>query len=272
MNLAISEYKPVPELRPFIESFWMGTFNVAGITDFRQQIVPNGCVELILHLSTDHCFLSKEGRTFSKSPPYTLLGVYSRPYDVRFSSPVEALGVRFFPDGVRNILGVPPGLFLATYEDGTDVTGKIFRELTEKAREISGVSPKLELINDYFLKLLASNKLYRDPTHQTMMLIRKNNGLIDFSRIISEIPLSHRQLQREFKQNYGITIRDYIRLTRLNAINRYMMANPSKLTELAYHLQFTDQSHFIREFKRFTGLSPRKFLEKLPDKFIVNAV
>ena len=42
------------------------------------------------------------------------------------------------------------------------------------------------------------------------------------------------------------------------------------LTVRAYELPLSDQSHFIREFKHYAGMAPRKFLEGR-EGYIVNA-
>lgn len=271
MNLAVKEYPPVHELSPFIETLWMGTFNVSADPHFSQKVVPNGCIELILHFSDDHCLLNKSGEHYSKSPPYLLLGVYSKPYIVKFPARVHALGIRFFPDGFRNIFGIPPGAFFSTYEDGNDVVGKKLEEFFYKIQEAQTAEQKIQLANRLFLQQLTTHQNRYDRTHLAMKLIRSRNGLLDFKLLTDHIPISLRQLQREFKNTYGITITDYMRISRLNAIHKYMLTHSASLTELAHQLEFTDQSHFIREFKHYMGLAPKKFI-KDKTQFIVNAV
>jgi AraC-like DNA-binding protein len=34
------------------------------------------------------------------------------------------------------------------------------------------------------------------------------------------------------------------------------------LSDIAYHLDFTDQSHFIKDFKEFSGFTPKVFLSQ----------
>jgi hypothetical protein len=84
MNLIVSEYKPPDALQNYVESYWHGRFNLDRSSDFSQYIVPNGCIELIIHLGEDHCSLKKEGEDFHKSPPYTLLGVHTKSYISNF--------------------------------------------------------------------------------------------------------------------------------------------------------------------------------------------
>ena len=271
MNLIVTKFKPIQELTQYVESYWLGKFNISGDNNFSQTVVPNGCIELIIHLSDDHCALDKDSHGYHKSPPFTLLGVYDKTYVVKFSNSVHVLGIRFYPDGFRNIIGVPPGLFTSTYEDGIDVMGKNLKELCLRIKEIESSQDKIKLINDFLLNQVMKNKRTYDNTRIAMQLIRQQMGLIGFDELKEKVPISFRQLQREFKTLYGLTISDYMRLIRLNAINKYMLSKSSTLTEIAHDLDFTDQSHFIREFRRYTGLPPGKFVRNYED-FIVNVV
>jgi AraC-like DNA-binding protein len=271
MNISFVEYKPDISLQPYIESYWRARFNIDRRILFSQNVIPNGCIELIIHLSEDHCALNRNDEPYRKSPPYTLIGIYNNPYIVRFSEQVEVFGIRFFPDGFRNIFGIPPGEFLSTYEDGGCVVGNTFDEFCARLRETVGTGEKINLANGYLLNQLQQNMKKYDITHLAMQYIRLKDGMIDFRELAEKVPISLRQLQREFKNHYRMKITDYLRLIRLNAINRYMLSQNLSMTELAYELDFTDQSHFIREFKQYTGVTPKKFIRD-KDNFIVNAV
>ena len=271
MNISFSEFKPSLELARYIETYWIGDFNIREDSNFSQNVMPNGCIELIIHLSEDHCALNKGGKEFSKSPPFTLLGLYPELYTVKFKTKVTVFGVRFYPDGFRNIFGVPSSKILSTYENGVDVVGNNLKDFCSHVREAVDIDGKINLVNRFLTKQLLKNQREFDYTHLAMSLIRQRQGLLSFDEIEDRIPISLRQLQRGFKDYHGLTITDYIRLSRLNAINKYMLQYPSKFTGLAYDLKFADQSHFIKEFKHYTGLSPRRFV-KQKNHFIINAV
>lgn len=229
-----------------------------------------GCIELIIHLTADHCQLSREEGKWSVSPAFTLLGIYDKPYEVVFTQNVQVFGIRFYPDGINHIFGIPPAVFFATYEDGTDVLGRQMKAFCEKIRSLDTMEQVQ--ITDAFLKSqLAKNQRPYDHTHAAMTYIRNAKGMTDYQALNRLIPISPRQLQREFKTIYGITITDYMRLSRLNAIQRYMQSQPQSLTWLSYELNFSDQSHFIREFKTFAGVAPGKFIKNRAH-FIVNPV
>lgn len=269
MNVAIAGHRPSPGLVPFVQSYWTGRFNLSGEANYAQSVVPNGCIELIIHLSDAHCSLHSGQTCWSKSPAFTLLGLYTQPYEVQFSTEVRVFGIRFFPDGIRQIFGVPPATFLASYEDGVEILGPGFRDFCSRLRETISTEAQIQQAEVYIRSQLHQHQQQYDYTHQAMHLIRKLEGIADYQELTARVPISDRQLQREFKSQYGITVSDYMRLSRMNAIQKYMQGDPGSLTQLSYELQFSDQSHFIREFKHFVGLSPGKF-RKNRNKFIVN--
>lgn len=83
------------------------------------------------------------------------------------------------------------------------------------------------------------------------------------------IAISPRQLQREFKNQLGITPKAYMRLARMSAVHQYLRADGEvDLTTIAHASGFSDQSHFIREFHTLTGSRPGAF-RKERDKFLV---
>jgi len=82
--------------------------------------------------------------------------------------------------------------------------------------------------------------------------------------------ISRRQLEREFREKIGLTPKQYMRIARLNAINRYLLSGSNlNLGSLSLEAGFADQAHLCREFKTFAGLPPAKFIESL-EQFIVN--
>jgi AraC-like DNA-binding protein len=268
MNI-FSEFLPATELMPYVQTYWQGNFNVHGEDSFSQIVLPNGCIELIIHMTDDHCLLSKPKEGWSTSPEFTLLGLFENPYTVQFHRQVKVFGIRFYPDGIRNIFGVPPSEFIETYEAGFSVLGKQLQDFCATLRERENVDQQIQCANRFITARLSTNKRVYDYTHLTMRLIRGSQGMTGYQELIQQVPISPRQLQREFKNVYGITVKDYIRLSRLNAINRYMLSKNVNLSQLPYELNFTDQSHFIKEFKTFAGVAPTKFMRRR-GQFIVN--
>ncbi|MER3374938.1 MAG: helix-turn-helix transcriptional regulator [Allomuricauda sp.] len=265
MNVKFSEYRPSPALGSYVQAFYTGDFNLYSENNFVQSVVPNGCIELIIHLTHDHCELVKED-TWGKSPEFTLIGLQTKPYEVRFNEQVQIFGVRFNPEGIYHIFGVPPALFTATFENSTDVLGNEFKDYCSRLRESTSIQQQIRLTEAFLLKNMLDNAKGYDYVRMASEIIRKSHGLLSLEELIQKVHISPRQLQREFKKKFGITAKEYMRLSRLNAVQQYMQVPSSiNLTEVSYEHGFADQSHFIREFKKLAGTNPRSFLKKRAD-------
>lgn len=82
--------------------------------------------------------------------------------------------------------------------------------------------------------------------------------------------ISQRQLEREFKNKVGISPKRYLRITRMNEVHRLLEANEQlNFTEIAYRSGYTDQAHFIKDFKKITGERPTIFVKER-EQFLVN--
>lgn len=270
MNIIFKEFSPQLSLAPYVQSFWIGDFNINRQDGFTRRVVPNGCVELIIHLEDDHCSLRNSENQWIKSPNYLIIGTYKQPYDVQFSCAVKVFGIRFFPDGIKQIFGIYPTEFINAYENGVDVLGRSIDTFCDSLRSSPVSDERVAIANMFLEKQLGRNHQNHDFTHLAMRGIRENMGVVNHERILNTVPLSQRQLQREFRKIYGITMSDYMRLSRINAIHNYLLSGKMDLTRISYSLHFADQSHLTKEFKNFIGLSPKTF-SKQRDQFIVNS-
>jgi AraC-like DNA-binding protein len=111
-------------------------------------------------------------------------------------------------------------------------------------------------------------KFEQARTRDTMIenglyLIHKNVRFITVRHLLEELNISERQFERRFSQSVGISPQSYIRIKRFNEAIRLMkIGKYGRLTDLAYALNFHDQSHFIRDIKRFSGMTPKDISQK----------
>jgi AraC-like DNA-binding protein len=269
MGFSIKNLQALKALRPYIHTYWYGRFNTGRSTNFVQKVIPNGFVELIIHLSERHCSLYQDS-VWSQSPDYTLIGMFTQPYEVQFDHLVNVFGVRFKPEGILNLFGIPSAEFCGNYFDMETVLSKSFTSFSNRIRGQKDIHSMINIANDYFLDCLSKNSIEPYYLNRAAEYIRLRDGLIRTDDLAGKVFISNRQLEREFKSKIGITPKQYIRISRLNAVNRQLQNREfESLTSISYHYGFADQAHFIREFKAFSGFSPTRFL-KGRDEFIVN--
>lgn len=267
-DIHLREHPSSPKLQPFVQSYWTGDFNTASTHDFSQSVIPNGYAELIIHLTDAHCELFKKN-SWDNSPVCTLLGLYTKPYAVKFSTHVKVFGIRFSPEGIYNVFGVSPSEFLETFEDMEYVAEAGFATYCGRLRECKSTRERIRLTDAFLTKCLIKHGRRHDYVGAAAAMIRTNSRM-RMDTLYEQIPISPRQLQREFKARIGVSPKAYMRIARMNAIQRYLNANSDvDLTGLTYDYGFSDQSHLIKEFYAFTGSRPGRFLKER-ERFIVN--
>ncbi|UKB77677.1 AraC family transcriptional regulator [Chryseobacterium sp. MEBOG07] len=62
-----------------------------------------------------------------------------------------------------------------------------------------------------------------------------------------------------FKQQTGISYQDYLLDYRLKLVETYLKYSSVRLSEIAYELQFSDESHLSKLFKKHRGVTPGEY-------------
>lgn len=80
-----------------------------------------------------------------------------------------------------------------------------------------------------------------------------------------QVGISRKTMHQHFEKYLGLSPSQYRKITRFrNAVREKMESRqPPTLTELAYSMEFFDQSHMIRDFKSLTGFIPREYFKKI---------
>jgi AraC-like DNA-binding protein len=91
-----------------------------------------------------------------------------------------------------------------------------------------------------------------------LSLIHQSKGNIRISELTEQLHISQSPLEKRFRQAVGASPKKFASILRLkNLVDQYNIAN--SFTELGYETGFYDQAHFIKEFKSFTGKTPKEY-------------
>ncbi len=269
MNSRVHAYKPGDGLSSFVEMYWEGNFNDCAHGPLAIRVIPSGFVELIIHRTKLHCDLQNH-HGWSQSPDYTIIGLYTSPYQVKFSSNVKVFGIRFKPEGIYNIFGVPASKLKGNYEDMSLIIGNRFKSFCNQLRDKKSSRDRIALTDNYLIKTAQSSQFELSYVNRAAEIIRKTKGTLKIDDLSSKMCISLRQLEREFKDKVGITPKQYLRISRLNHVQRLLEnQNILNLTEIAHQSGYTDQAHFIRDFKSIIGEKPTIFV-KDAGEFLIN--
>lgn len=82
---------------------------------------------------------------------------------------------------------------------------------------------------------------------------------LNVEKLAEEVGVSRTHLHRKMKDIIGMTPSDYIRNIRLKRACELLKRPDIEVTQVAYKIGFTSQSHFSTHFKRYTGYSPSEY-------------
>ena len=111
-------------------------------------------------------------------------------------------------------------------------------------------------------------QLQEDPDIQriesSLPLLTDPDTMHPLAWIAGQVNMSTKTYQRHFQKFMACTPMEYRRIARFrNVLNSRVDPGIWKtLTSLSHEHQFTDQSHFIREFQKLTGQNPKSFFRK----------
>lgn len=78
----------------------------------------------------------------------------------------------------------------------------------------------------------------------------------ELGKMLSYNPVYLSQL---FKKETGMSLHEYILHAKIEEAKKMLTSFELPLSEICSRLQFSDQSHFTKVFKKFTGVTPKKF-------------
>lgn len=210
----------------------------------------------------------------STLPDSFLYGQISAFKDVCLLDEADLIIVVFQPSGINQLLGIPAGELRDNIINTEYLLGKRGIELYEKLAEKPAVQDRLQLLNLFFIELAVRRARPDDPVIKASVdLIVKNNGLVSSNQLIKLTGYTERHIERMFSRSVGLSPKKFSDVIKLHHfLKRLKKDQPGKsLTSLAYEAGYADQSHLIKEFKKFTGITPKTYINKA-DKLTVNFI
>ncbi|QHT65251.1 helix-turn-helix transcriptional regulator [Rhodocytophaga rosea] len=245
------QYTPIDSLKHLVRYYWS--------LDGRQDSISRLSIESFadryprLIFQDIDCFEPIINSTGEEMPLCYLKGVRTRPTEAFMHGAFSHFGVAFYPHALSNFFGIDS-------DELTDTTPNINLvcrcDLGERLR-FKTHAERVAILDGFLLGKMT--KLCLDFTVQS--IIHKKGKVSDMEMLASALRISERQLQRRFKKQVGISLKRYQRVSRFElALKRLATVHYSELTSIAFELDYTDQSHFIKEFQEFAEMSPYNFV------------
>ncbi len=241
-----TETAPHPALAGYIDAYWSASGNAAHTVV--EKILPDGCVDIIMNAGAD-CY-TDNGSVLMKHEKAYLVGTMTRSKETAMDKNTRLIGVRFKPGAVTAFFGKMP-----------------LQELVNKTVEL-----------DAFLaidtcQLLASPatwlddwlyKKFKGPDERLLSQVRsiqQSKGQVTIKKLAAQHCTTPRQLERGFRQQLGITPKDFASLVRCQQATAAIEKRKAGETLLSIALEYGyyDHAHLTNAFTWYNGCTPSEF-------------
>lgn len=258
-----SEYLPAEPLRPYINSFWW--LESGGEPEpLWDRTLPDGCLEMVLHLADPMLRRDLDARPERESRAI-LIGQTTRPYLFAATGNVRMLGVRFFPHTASLWLGAEIAQFNDQSVDLVSILPAAERPPIAAIENAGSPRNAVGLLEKHFLRQFGRAGPGRQEAYirHACGAILRSGGAASISALSRDLGISNRYLERLFVRKVGVSPKFFARVIRFQRIFAALSGDVfPPLTELAQRAGYFDQSHFIRDFRALSGLTPGKFLRE----------
>lgn len=135
--------------------------------------------------------------------------------------------------------------------------GAALREILERLAEAPHNRARVMLVEDFLQKELNAGKPL-PAIGDAVRIIKQHNGVVRVKELAASLHISQDAFEKRFRALIGSTPKQYASIIRLrNLITKY--PGYASLTEATYQAGYFDQSHFIKDFRAFTGHAPKEF-------------
>lgn len=250
------EYKPSTRLETYVRCYY--TIDSADNVIVEDKAFATGCIEIMFTLHGSP-WLTDGGNGFVKTSPIELWGQILKPLSFKTSGGSNIFGIRFRPATAAFLLKeeihrLNDGVF-----DLVSMLGRPIVDLHAQLQEAVSVDQQIMLADAYLIEKLSANPktIARiDLVRKVMTELTHKDFFDNIDNVAARYGISSRYLQKIFLQQTGLTPKLYTKINRFQNSLILIGAGTHSLTEVAYASGYFDQSHFIREFRSFTGFSP----------------
>ncbi|GAA1839874.1 hypothetical protein GCM10009836_18870 [Pseudonocardia ailaonensis] len=272
MEFEFHTRRPGPALEPFVEAVW---FARGQITYRRERIAPTGSTVAVIVLGSPILQVPRNG---AGEPLLATEGWLAGPHEGPvINSPTAetlAVGVVSTPVGCRAVFGVDPAPLRGRVVELARCWPAATALRAALSARLSGSAPvgpegALALVEAALLATLqpevtgwrrcaaAVEALEADPRRPV-------------AAIAAELGVSHAHLDREFERVVGLAPKELGRILRLRRLlNGLDVHGDVRWSAVAAEWGWFDQSHFIRDFKRHTGVTPSGYVRAQRAAFAV---
>lgn len=249
------QWLPCEILRPYVKNYTLIIID----SDLEEEVFyPSGYVDLVMNVSDGYAATLINGRK-RKLPGVEILGHLTTWSRLSVTKGTSVLIARIYPHA-SSLFFINSMSELTNY--ATDAHGIFSKEIHafySRLLDRPTIQQKISVLEEFLIsKLIRNEKLHQKTglIAQVCSHIFQMGEAYSSKALSAGYGLSERYLEKLFVDHVGITPSAFFSVHRFNKSLGQILSSDRSLTSIAYECGYFDQSHFIREFRKYTGITP----------------
>lgn len=256
VGMIYKQVLPKNELSHSVKSFWF--IDSEGDSSIHQEkIIPDGYPELIFHYGDPYKIningsWELQGRTI-------LAGQIRNYFFLENTGESKMFAIKFQPWALKELFGIEMSSITDTVIEIPLQMRKALQEVVAMATGIASFEEKVLHIENWFKSYIGNGEFNFSAKYRSVISLIEKKGSIPLKELQEGYQISERALERYFKSYIGLSPKFYARLIRFSYIFQLVQEEEIDWADIVFRAGYYDQSHFIKNFKEFTGEDPSAY-------------
>lgn len=245
---------PSAKLSPFVRFFWVLESNEPSYT---HRSMADVCAEMIFHYNGQFEELGNETSEMS-----SITGMQGPSNTIRrfqIQRTFGMFGVYLYPFAIPVFFDLPATELSNQLPDLISLLGSEGAALEEKIMLAESNTARINIVTSFLERRLEKSQKKQHPVISAIAFMIHSKRATTVEKVANQYFISQRQFERKFKEYSGLTPKLFSRIVRFHAACEHFGDYTKSLTRIAYECGYYDQSHFIHDFKEFSGHHPKLY-------------
>ena len=247
------ERAPLPSLRPWVRSLWYCC--APSVNHSHERVLPNGCIQIVLNLTRDCLTDCSQDLVEVRLPPAIVVGARQCYELIATKDLAELAGIVVEPGGFAGLFRERADLLFQRAVAAHDLWHGFRLDRIVEART---PAIKLDRLEHLLKETVGEPGKRSDLVNGALRFLKRTNTTV--RECAKSEAVSERRLSQIFREQVGISPKAWCRILRFQmAVKDLHRGTEVSWADLALRCGYYDQSHFINDFRAFSGINPTTY-------------
>lgn len=245
----LKRYPPAPDLALMLERYWIIRWDLRGQAPYIQETLPHPNINLAV----------ERGRS-------GVFGIGTKRFTRELNGCGVVFGVKFRPGCFYPLVNYPVSRLTDSVQPLSSVLGIDDTVIEDELLSQPDDQAMIAVIEKYLRPMIIMPTITGETVNLAVKLIMHHCDITRVVQVADAVGVSQRTLQRMFRKAIGVTPKWVIMRYRLHeAVERIETTGDRDWATLAREVGYSDQAHFIRDFKKLIGVTPVEYSQGLAE-------